>query len=250
MRTAAAAKLACAALCLALDGAMPATAQPADAAPRVTAPVDWAAVRAQMAARTMTRLRKAPVAIQDLVPPGYGGARSLSLRPRIPVLIPLFAAAPDANGSGRSLSPGERNVLPISQSGVDASGRSLAPNAPAAVQPKTMLFPESNTYSATINLPQGAIVTVSGSNVARPVALNDGAARVLSGRTGESIGRYQMTDVVMEQTETGYGISFTRFGVAYNIEIGCTILKDVRCTDPDFVRELAFSMGLLGEPPP
>lgn len=224
-------------------------AQSADTAPRVMAPVDWAAVRSQMAARTVTRLRKAPLNVQDLVPPGFGGARSLSLKPRIPVLIPLFATAPNGTGSGRSLSPAERNFLPISQSGVDTAGRSLAPNAPAAVQPKTMLFPETNTYSATINLPQGAIVTVSGSNVARPVAVDDGAARVLAGRPSESIGRYQMTDIVMEQTETGYGISFTRFGVAYNIEIGCTILKDVRCTDPDFVRDLAFSMGLLGEPP-
>jgi hypothetical protein len=250
MRAAAAAWLACAALSLWLLSAERSQAQPASSEPTVTAPVDWAAVRAQLVARTTTRLRQAPATVRDLVPPGYGAARSLSLRPRIPVLIPLFALAANGNGAGRTLGPAERNYLPVSQSGVDASGRALAPNAPAAAQPETMLFPESNTYAATIKLPQGAVVTISGSNVARALTLNDGAARALSGRAGESIGRYQMSDVLIEQTETGHGISFTRFGVAYNIEIGCVVLMDIRCTDPEFVRELAFSMSLVGEPPP
>jgi hypothetical protein len=218
--------------------------------PRVTAPVDWAAVRAQLSARTTNRLTQAPMAIRDLVPPGYGSARSLSLRPRIPVLIPLFAVATNGDGGGRTLSPAQRNYLPVTQSGSDAAGRSLAPRPAASQQPETMLFPESNTYSATIKLSQGAVVTVIGSNVARPVDLSDGAARVLSGRPDETIGRYQMTNVVTEQTETGFALSFTRFGVAYNVEIGCVVLGDVRCSDSDFVRELAFSMGLLGEPPP
>jgi hypothetical protein len=246
----AAARFACAALAAILACAFAdVRAQPNASEPRVTAPVDWAAVRSQLVARTDTRLRQAPLAIRDLIPEGYGSARSLSLRPRVPVLIPLFAPVQNGTG-GRTLRPEEQNYLPISQSGTDSGGRSLAPRAPSQQQPATMLFPETNTYSATIKLPQGATVTVSGSNVARPVAINDGAARVLSGRQGEAVGRYQMTDVLTEQTETGYAISFTRFGVAYNVEVECVVLKDVRCTDPDFVRQLAFSMGLVGEPPP
>lgn len=245
----AAARTACAALAAALLCVVPARAQPADTAPRIAAPVDWAAVRGQLSARTDNRLRQAPMTVRDLIPEGYGSARSLSLRPRIPVLIPLFAQA--ANGSGgRTLKPGERNFLPVTQSGADSAGRALAPRSPSAEQPGTMLFPEANSYAATIKLPQNATVTVSGSNVARPIGATDAAARVLSGRQTESIGRYRMTDVVTEQTETGYAISFTRFGVAYNIEIECAALFDARCTGPDFVREMAFSMGLLGDPPP
>jgi hypothetical protein len=189
------------------------------------------------------------MAIRDLIPEGYGSARSLSLRPRIPVLIPLFAVAGNGNGSARGLTPSQRNYLPVTQSGVDSGGRTLAQRTPAAEQPETMLFPEANNYAATIKLPKGATVTISGSSVARPIPASDGAARVLSGRQGEAIGRYRMTEVVTEQTEAGYSISFTRFGVAYNVEIECATLFDPRCTGPDFVRETAFSMGLLGEPP-
>jgi hypothetical protein len=241
--------MACAALAAACLCASDALTQPADTAPRVTAPVDWGSVRTQLAARTVSRLRQAPMSVRDLVPEGYGSARSLSLRPRIPVLIPLFVAS-EKGSDGRTLAPGQRNFLPMTLSGVDSAGRALAPRAPSAEQPATMLFPESNSYAATIKLPQNAAVTVSGSNVARPIDAADGAARVLSGRPGESIGRYQMTDVVSEQTEAGYAISFTRFGVAYNVEIECAALFDVRCTGPDFVREVAFSMGLIGDPPP
>jgi hypothetical protein len=222
----------------------------------VTAPVDWAAVRDQMSgtagrsgAPPTIPLRKAPMAVRDLIPEGYGSARSLSLRPRIPVLVPLFAAATNGSG-GRTLRPEERNYLPVVQAGEGPVGRGLRPLAPSPDQPDTMLFPESNTYAATIKLPQGATVTISGSNVARPVAVNDGAARALSGRRGETQAAFGMTDILTEQTETGFGISFTRFGVAYNVEIECVVLKDVRCTDPDFVRNLAFSMGLVGDPPP
>jgi hypothetical protein len=246
----AAARSACAALAAALLCAAPARPQPQDTAPRVTAPVDWAAVKSQLAARTDSRLRTSSRAISDLIPEGYASARSLSLRPRIPVLVPLFAQVVNGSGGGRALAPEERNFLPITQTGMDSAGRTLAPRAPSATQPETMLFPEANSYAATIKLPQGATVTVSGSNVARPIEGNDPAARALSGRPGDAVGRYQMSDVVTEQTETGFAISFTRFGVAYNVEVECVVLKDIRCTDPDFVRELAFSMGLLGDPPP
>jgi hypothetical protein len=246
----AAARWACAVLAAAALCAPGVLAQPADTAPRVTSPVDWAAVRSQLAARTDSRLRQVTTPLSQLVPEGFGSARTGNLRPKIPVLIPLFAQSANGNGAGgRALAPSERNFLPVTQSGADSAGRALAPRAPSPVQPETMIFPETNTYAATIKLPQGATVTVSGSNVARPIEAGDGAARVLGGRTGESVGRYQMSDVVTEQTETGFAISFTRFGVAYNVEIECVILKDVRCTDPDFVRELSFSMGLLGDPP-
>lgn len=244
----AAARIACAVAAALLLCAPLAQAQPSASEQRVTSPVDWAAVRAQLAARTDNRLRQAPVAIRDLIPEGYGSARSLSLKPRVPVLIPVFARAQNGSG-GRTLRPEEQNFLPVVQSGGDAGGRTLGARTPSAQQPDTMLFPESNSYAATIKLPQGATVTVSGSNVARTVASSDGAARVLSGRQGEAIGRYQMSDVLTEQTETGFAINFTRFGVAYNVEIECVVLKDVRCTDPDFVRDLAFSMGLVGDPP-
>jgi hypothetical protein len=249
MRAAAAAKMACAVMAAAIGCVWPALAQPAGPEPRVTAPVDWAAVRTQLAARTTGRLRQSNQKIIDLIPEGYASVRSGNLRPRIPILLPVFAQAGDSSG-GRTLRPQERNFLPVTQGETETGGRSFAPQAPAAKQPDTMLFPESNTYAATIKLPQGATVTISGSNVARPIEMNDGAARVLSGRQGESIGLYRMTDVMVEQTETGHAISFTRFGVAYNIEIECTVLMDVRCTDPDFVRQLAFSMGLVGDPPP
>jgi hypothetical protein len=248
MQGSAAANWACATLCLLVCGIAAAWAQPATPEDQqiVIAPVDWTAVRAQLAARTDNRLRKSGRDLRSLIPPGYSAARSFNARPRIPVLIPIFQGSTESGG--RSLSAEERNFLPVTQQNGNGSGGRSAPAA--AQQPQTLVFPETNAYAATIKLPQGATVTINGASVARQLLASDSAARVLARTPGENIGRYQMSDVVTEQTETGFGISFTRFGVAYNIEIGCTHFTDARCQSEDFVRELAFSMGLVGDPPP
>jgi hypothetical protein len=200
-----------------------------------------------LSARTDNRLRRSGRDLRSLIPPGYSAARSFNPRPRVPVLIPVFASTSESGG--RALAPGERNYLPATQQTGNGSGGRSAPVAVTAQQPPALVFPETNAYAATIKLPQGATVTINGASVARQLAAGDSAARVLARSPGENIGRYQMSDVVTEQTETGYGISFTRFGVAYNIEIGCTHFTDARCQSEDFVRELAFSMGLVGDPP-
>jgi hypothetical protein len=218
----------------------PALAQPQTPAETV-APVDWSAVRTQMKARSAFGLKQSPSSLRSLMPERFRQSIRATETSNIPVLVPLFAG-----GGARSFQP----ITTPPASGAGSGARTLGPEAAAPTQPKTLVFPESDTYSATIELPQGATVSIIGSRRARLINTQDAAARSLIQTSGSRVGLYQMSDVVVEQTETGFGISFTRFGVAYNVEIGCVSpLTDPRCSDPTFVRELAYSMGLVGEPP-
>ena len=195
---------------------------------------DWDAVQTQLVARGAGGLRRNPVAMRQLIPDTFRASPQLNETPNVPVLVPLFAGA-----SGRSFAP-------VTMGDPATGARALSP-----AQPTTLVFPESDTYSATIQLGGGAVVTVSGSRVAQVLDRNDSAARSLMGEArGIAVRTYQMADVVVEQTETGHSISFSRFGVSYHLDIACASpFADARCSDPDYVRELANSMGLVGDPP-
>jgi hypothetical protein len=214
----------------------------AQAPPEAVAPVDWAAVNAQLVARTGIPLRQSPARLEDLVPDKFRSSGRSAPRPGVPILVPLFQGGGSA---GRAFVP----VTRPSANGDGSGARVDAPVAAGQSQPKTLVFPEGDTYSATVQLEQGATVTILGTRRARILDGQDAAARTLVQRSGDTAALYQMTDMFVEQTETGHSISFTRFGVAYSVEISCrNVLVDPRCSDPAFVKDLAFSMGLVGEP--
>ncbi|MBI1238456.1 MAG: hypothetical protein GC199_03855 [Alphaproteobacteria bacterium] len=76
------------------------------------------------------------------------------------------------------------------------------------------------------------------------------AATAPKGPLAEQLAR-RMKDMrargyLIERTETGFDLSFSRFGAAYSMTIECAeLIRDERCRREDYLRELYEGMGVV-----
>lgn len=109
-------------------------------------------------------------------------------------------------------------------------------------QPGMLLFPRQNFYAASMAV-DGVAVEVFGTRLVNAVIADPAATRRLqAGRDAEGF--------IVTRTETGQIVDFSRYGAAYSITLECDDPEaDPRCTDPEFVRNVARSLQIAGGEP-
>ncbi|MFM9864856.1 MAG: hypothetical protein ACKVRO_14740 [Micropepsaceae bacterium] len=125
----------------------------------------------------------------------------------------------------------------------------LLPLEPTMLAAAINVFPRPDSYAASMRLGD-VTIEVHGDRRAAVFAKDDPIMRLAQGKLRSMVAGSQVP-VVIDKTEGGFDITFSRFGAAYLIAIECRQPEtDERCTKPAFVQKLAERMALAGPDSP
>ncbi|NOT39364.1 MAG: hypothetical protein HOP13_02610 [Alphaproteobacteria bacterium] len=125
----------------------------------------------------------------------------------------------------------------------------LLPLEPTMLAAAINVFPRPDSYAASMRM--GDItIEVHGDRRAAVLAKDDPLMQLAQGKSKSMVAGREVP-VVIDKTEGGFDITFSRFGAAYLIAIECRQPEtDERCTKPEFVEKLAQRMALAGPDSP
>lgn len=106
-----------------------------------------------------------------------------------------------------------------------------------------------NAYTATAELPGGALVQLLGTRL-RLVGGGETRMRMRQAQRARFQARLAGIDApyVVSRHEEGIDLSFSKFGAAYLITVNCPDPdEDARCADESFIRSLAQNLSILNE---
>lgn len=108
-------------------------------------------------------------------------------------------------------------------------------------EPRVLLFPQEDFFTISIT-GSDILIEVFGTRLAHAEAPDPVSLRRLRTRDGDG---FQIT-----RTEGGVEVNLNRYGAAYSVTVECFSPEtDPRCTQPDYARNLALSLGIVAGSP-